>query len=357
MKLNIFSTLAFAAVAFAFTACDEDYKKADYDLPVAEEHDLPTATTGEIVAVTGNSAIVAAEVSSVVPSNPVIAWGVLVDTKPNVSLAGSTMFKQDASKSNAKIVLSALNDQTTYYYQTFAYTEGGVAYGEVKNFTTDSLAWAQNYELAVAGYDFSTIESIAGTFTSNLTLSQGAGVPETFVPVNIETLFGPGAGCGLASSVFANNVLFNSLQGQMVCDAAENIAGVQVSFKGMKFPEVIVSAVMMQMFFGMEGLDGHFSVYISENEITSAEDFAKATLLGSSDKNGQASIDYVQNMQTTAKNPMKFSIPADFWDLDSCYIYLHHKANYGSSLPWAENLGVLVLGFDYMFYQALNAAE
>ena len=353
MKLNIFSTLAFAALAFAFTACDEDYKKADFDLPVVEEHDLPTATTGDIVAVTGNSAIVAAELGSIVSTNPVIVWGVLVDTKPNVSLAGSTMFKQDASKENATIVLSGLADKTTYYYQTFAYTEGGVAFGEVKNFTTDSEAWAQNYEMAAAYYDFSTLENIAGTFTSNLTINQGEGAPQTFVPVSLDALFGPGNGCGLASSVFDNNILFNQLSGQMLCDAAENLAGVQVSFKGKKFPEVIVSAIMIQMFFGMEGYDGHFSVYISENEITSAEDFANATLLGSSANNGQATIDYEQNMQTTSKNPMKFAIPADFWELDSCYIYLQHKANYGSSLDWSPNLGVLIAGMGYSFYQEL----
>jgi hypothetical protein len=348
MKFNIFSKLALGALAFAFVACDEDYEKAAFDTPVAPSHDLPTVTTGDPVAVTGTAAILSISVDEVVEGNPVLHWGVLLSTNDNPGLAGSTISYANVEETSTNLMVGGLVDETTYYYRTFAHTEGGVAYGEVKSFGTSTEAWEQEWSTVENWLEFTDAAKVEAAFPYRAILDATHSSAQPFMYEDASLLFGPGV-AALVSSPFDADVLFSSLSGSLVCYGVHNIAGTYQDFSDLAFPKVTLDMVMMQMLFGMTDLDGHVDVYVSDKEITTAEDLAAATLIGSTRNNGQASVDYIRDNAVSAENPMSFDIPSKFWG--PCYIYLSHKANYNNGVPeWAPDLGVVITGVGFSGY-------
>ena len=349
MKFNIFSKLALGALAFAFVACDEDFTKAEFDAPVGESRDLPTVTTGDLVAATGDAAILGISVDEVVEGNPVLNWGVVVGTTENPTIAGSLISYADAAETSTNLMINGLADNTTYYYRAFAYTEGGLAYGEVKDFRTSAAAWdAQWSAVGPLWLSFTTKEEVAAAFPYRAILDATHSSAQPFMYEDASLLFGPGV-AALVSSPFDADVLFSTLSGSLVCYGVHNIAGTYQDFSDLAFPKVTLDMVMMQMLFGMTDLDGHVEVYVSDKEITSAEDLAAATLIGSTRNNGQASVDYIRDNAVSAENPMTFDIPSKFWG--PCYIYLSHKANYNNGMPeWNPDLGVVITGVGFSGY-------
>lgn len=350
MKFNIFSKLALGALAFAFVACDEDYEKAAFDAPVAPSHDLPTVTTGDPVAVTGTAAILSISVDEVVEGNPVLHWGVLLSTNDNPGLAGSTISYANVEETSTNLMVGGLVDETTYYYRTFAHTEGGVAYGEVKSFGTSAEAWEQDWSSVENWLEFTDAAKVEAAFPYRAMLAATHSSALPFMYIGDSYILGEGVGA-LVSSPFDANVLFyqQGAQVPLVCYGVHNIVGTYQDLSTLAFPKVTLDVTMMQMLFGMEDLDGHIEVYASETEITSAEELAAATLLGSTNNNGQATVDYTRDYYTSLENPMSFDIPSKFWG--PCYIYLSHKANYNNGVPeWAPDLGVIITGVGFSGY-------
>ncbi len=354
MKFNIFSKLALGALAFAFVACEEDFTKADYDAPVAESRDLPTVTTGELVAATGDAAVVSIAIEEVVEGNPVLNWGVVVGTTENPTIAGSLISYADVAETSTNLMIGSLADNTTYYYRTFAYTEGGLAYGEVKSFQTSAAAWENQWSATgLMWLPFTSAEEVEAAFPYRAMLAATHASAQPFMSIGGSPILGEGVGA-LVSSPFDANVLFSQGQGSLVCYGVHNIAGTYQDLSALAFPKVTLDILMMQYLFGMEDLDGHIDVYVSETEITSAEELAAATLIGSTSNNGQATVDYTRDYYTSAENPMSFDIPTKFWG--PCYIYLSHKANYNNGVPeWNPDLGVVISGVAFSGY--MQAAE
>ena len=349
MKFNILSKLALGALAFAFVACDEDFVKADFDAPVAESHDLPTVATGELVAATGTSAVLSASIEEVVEGNPIVKWGVLVSTQEEPTLGGSMMATAQATETDAAVSVSGLSDETEYYYRTFAYTEGGLALGEVKNFRTSARMWEVQYEEVGQSMPFADVNSIDAAFPYRAIMNATHASTQGFIACDVSPIFGTSL-AALVSSPFDGPGLFATTQGNLTCYASDNLAGTYVDLEGLKFPKIQIDLMMMQYLFGMDGYEGHLEVYASDKVIETAEDFAAATLIGSTANNGQASVDYLKDYQTSAENPMQFDIPSKYWG--KCYIYLRNLTAYQAQ-KWAPSLdlGVIVLGVSFNYYQ------
>lgn len=317
--------------------------------PDTPSYEYPSIITGDARFVTWNSAFVDVSIEEIVEENPIQNWGVLLSIFENPNFAGSTIMYADVDEVSTNVFIEGLAENRTYYYRAFANTKGGVVYGEVKSFKTSTVdEWTE----VKTSLPFTNVDELIAAFPYRQILDATHSSAQPFMSISDSPILGAGVGA-LVSSPFDANVLFTQGHGSLVCYGVHNIAGTYQDFSTMIYPKVTLDLVMMQYLFGMDGYEGHIDVYVSETEINSAEDWAAATLIGSTRNNGQASEDYIRDHFTSEDNPMTFDIPSKFWG--PCYIYLSNKANYNMGFPeWNPDLGVLVMGVDFSSLQRKN---
>jgi hypothetical protein len=95
---------------------------------------LPTITTAAVSAITTNSAIIGATITSD-GGAALSAWGVCWSTSANPTLANSFL-QHNVSTTIFGSALSGLTQNTTYYVRAYATNSAGTAYGNELSFTT-----------------------------------------------------------------------------------------------------------------------------------------------------------------------------------------------------------------------------
>ena len=95
---------------------------------------LPTITTTAVSAITTNSAIIGATITSD-GGAALSAWGVCWSTSANPTLANSFL-QHNVSTTIFGSALSGLTQNTTYYVRAYATNSAGTAYGNEQSFTT-----------------------------------------------------------------------------------------------------------------------------------------------------------------------------------------------------------------------------
>ena len=335
MKFNIFKTLALGVLAMGFVACDEDFTKADYDAPIVATGILPEVTTGAADAF-GESALIQASMTPVEGAT-ITNWGVLVSTSATPTLAGSIKIEGDLATTTKTFAVTGLTDKTHYYYRSFVSDGVSVAYGETKEFTTNSDAWGvqQGY------WSFATAADADNYLPYRAILGATHESAYGFTTCNMVNLYGSEF-YGVVSTMFDPVKLFGQLSGSLATYAVMNAAGFKMDFTGMYFPKVWFDATMIQMYFGDTEYPGHFDVYVSKEPITDAAGLQSAVKIGSSKGSSKAQELYATNMETSAKEPMKFDIPMEYWG--DTYVYIVSVADYTGSMG-EQSYGIVVFGY------------
>lgn len=336
MKLNIFNTLALGVLVMGFTACEEDFKKADYDAPLPEATELPAVATGTV----GAFAETAIIEGSITPVDGMIpqSWGVLVGTSENLTLTNAlVMLEGDAEKTSQTFAVAGLTDKTQYYYCTYATNGVDVAYSEIATFTTNGDAW----ETAEAYVGFATAEEADAYLPYRAILDASHSSAFGFTTVSMFALYEQEF-YGVASTLFEPNMLFNELTPKQATITVTNAAGFKMDFTGMYFPKVYFDVEMMQAFFGETDYPGHFDMYVSNTPIETLEDLEAAVKIGSSKDEGSAQELYVTNMYTSSTDPIYGEIPMEYWG--EAYVYIVNEAVYDAAYG-DPNFGIVIYGY------------
>jgi hypothetical protein len=141
-KLSI--TLLFAA--YVFTACEQEIEKnggtTDY---VQDPSKTPTGVvTGDLIENLGTSIIVGSSVSSD-GGSPLLDNGVIVSSENDFTLASQNIIIKSADTAIAgkfEVTVTGLNKSTAYYYRAYSYNANGIAYGDIKSFTTLNVTFS-----------------------------------------------------------------------------------------------------------------------------------------------------------------------------------------------------------------------
>ncbi len=97
--------------------------------------EIPSVTTGDVISVTPQSAVLGGSVGDSTVTEKGICWG----TSPNPDINGSHV-QSDAPGGEIQVTINGLNPETEYHFRAYAInSEKMVGYGEDKIFTTDSV--------------------------------------------------------------------------------------------------------------------------------------------------------------------------------------------------------------------------
>lgn len=140
------------AVAFFFTACEDDEKPKT----------VPAVTTGAVTGVTATSAVVSGEIpddgNAEITERGFVYSSVV--TEPTVADDKVGLTDAEGSFSTS---LEGLSSGTTYYIRAYATNSVGTGYGEVKDFTTDNAAPIAS-NVAFTG-ELEVNKELTGTYT------------------------------------------------------------------------------------------------------------------------------------------------------------------------------------------------
>lgn len=321
----IFKALLFGLALGTTASCSEDLEKADYD-KVQAKATLPTVTTGD-VEVYGTAAAASFTVTPA-EGTTLITQGVIVSTKKDAAIADSsnTIVKVSdiTAGKPAMASITGLTAGKTYYVKAFAAVDGGIAYGDTKEIkATDDYGYV-DYD----GIDFT--DMTAGD-ASKFTFTKLGSTVNPFTPVSLAAL-----GLrqwGLTSSVFSPD-LFQTGQASLASQDENNLASFAVDFTGKNFPAVTVEGLNLAAVFNstdyIENYPGDFDVLFSTTPITSEDDLAKASVVGTChfDKDAQS--------QKSQFNDVTIYIPQG---TTKGYITIHNHSTYTSK---GGNMGVVI---------------
>lgn len=306
-------TLALCLVTTAFAACGEDLEKADYDRPSFSGENLPTVTTGAIIENLGTQ--VTAEIEATAPAEtPVTEAGIVIGTAEGFSLTdeGNIVAKAalDAD-GKAEVTVQNLETGKTYYYRAYALTVGGIAYGETKSFVCSVMERVEDTYI-----DF-TDPAAADAFTTVALLGEAGGQAPKFhdlSPIGLRGVY------GYVSTIFDTDLLFGTKNGKYVGNT-DNLITYAADFTGKSGVEVTFELLRMGVPFGA-AQTSPFEVYVSEQPVTTPDELAAATPIGSGQMGAEDQIE-----------AYSFLIPRAF--NKPCYVSLRIKAdrqNYGLAL-------------------------
>lgn len=326
-RSNITKTLFFGLMITAFAACSDDDEKADYDktLPTPT---LPTVNTDAVEAF--GTAAKATMTMTMTEGATVENQGFVVSTSTDASLSDeSTTIVYVTGLVSGQPKTVAINDLepgTTYYVKAFAYAPGGITYGETKEITaTDDYERQTDYSA-----DFSDMTAAAVEDFTTVKLGETV---YPFTPVSL-ALLGWDA-WGFSSSIFSPD-LFETGSASLASYEEENILSYKADFTGKGFSQVWVQGISIASLFGdtYATYPGDFEVYISEEPITTAEELAAATQLGTVKFSTDPTAD------TYMLNDGTFDIPIEYDGV--CYISIYNHSVYATN----GNFGVIIAGFD-----------
>lgn len=312
---NIFRALLLGFTLAAFTGCGEDLEKADYDR-VHTPETLPAVTT---VSAEAFGIVAKATLSVTVPEGVTVkesgfALGTTPDADPTAPTTRVIMIDNMTPGEAVTTSLTNLTSGTKYYIKAFATVEGGIAYGEVKEFTaTDDYGYTADYAA-----DFTDPAAVSADFKA---VKLGNTVnPFTLVP--LDGMFGPGAGYGFSSSVFAPD-FYQTGNASIASFDENNLLTYEADFTGKNFPTVTVGAFNIAAFFGQKypTNPGSFDVLLSESPITTADELSAATRIGTCTfSTNPSDTDKFQYKVVTYDVPLQFD--------GKCYITIHNHATF-----------------------------
>lgn len=322
----IFKALLFGLALVTTASCSENLDKADYD-QVQAKATLPAVTTGDIE-MFGTAAAASFTVTPA-EGTTLITQGVIVSTKKDAAIADSTntiiKVSDITAGQPATASITGLTAGTTYYVKAFAAVEGGIAYGDTKEITaTDDYAYV-DYD----GIDFT---DMTAADAAKFTFTKLGSTVNPFTPVSLAAL-GMRGQWGLTSSVFSPE-LFQTGQASLASQDENNLASLAVDFTGKNFPAVTVEGFNLASAFGsadyIENYPGDFDVLFSTTPITSEDDLAKASVVGTCkfDTNAQS--------QKAQFNDVTIYIPQG---TTNGYITIHNHSTYSAD---GGNMGVVI---------------
>lgn len=326
-RSNITKTLLLGLMLTAFAACSDDDEKADYDktTPVPT---LPTVTTDAVEAY--GTAAKATMTLTMTEGATVETQGFVVSTSTDATLSDESntiVYVTGVVSGQPKTVaINNLEAGTTYYVKAFAYAPGGITYGETKEITaTDDYERQTDYSA-----DFSDMTAAAADDFTTVKLGETV---YPFTPVSL-AIIGFNA-WGFSSSVFSPD-LFETGSASLASYDEENILSYKADLTEKGFTQVWVQGLSMASLFGSTyaAYPGDFEVYVSEEPITTAEELATATKIGSVKFSTDPSAD------TFMLNDDTFDVPIEFDGV--CYISIYNHSVYAAS----GNFGVIIAGFD-----------
>ncbi len=338
MKTSFLKYLAAGLAVVSVTACT-DLDKADYNNTI-DTSVLPTVATGEASTVINAAAMVSLAITEKGDSTVKIdETGIIYDTDSvlNPTVGKTATFTLD-NNDEAFGVISGLLPGTKYYYRAYVSTQQGIALGEVKSFTTST----ENYEQTVVETaDFSDPATMAG-FSTFGTISDGVNsAPGDGWEVVIDH-YGliPEKTFWLGSTSFNTADLLNPDVEPAVGYDADNVLTRTVDLTGLTLPTVAIELADVDGFImgGYYSAPGAVTVYASESPITSFDDLASATTIGT----------YTFALGVLDTQVASFSFPPKFSG-KTCYVAIRSQSSSSGN-----KLGVLLLDFSVLSYQAVQ---
>lgn len=306
MKNNIWKLFSVGVVATLLVSCGSDLEKTDYDIAFNSGL-LPALQTGEIITNAGNTAVTSITVNNQSNLN-VLEQGIVYGTDNNLNLTSSNIVRATLEQDGtAKVIMEKMTPGTTYYYRSYAYTNEGIAYGEIKQFIASSKVWKRVTDYAV---DFDS-ENCIDDFTP--VKIAGKGRPWQVVPMSIQ---------GLPSYMIVSSAIDipSLFAGSLASTGdADNILQYEADFTGKALPAIGFYALDIDGF--MVGWDRNstIDVLVSPTPITTSATADVAEKIGSvsfSAKEFQADA--------------SFLLPAKYSNA-KCYIALRNKATVANS--------------------------
>lgn len=330
-RINILKTLLLGFTLVAFTACSEDLDKADYDRQGGNGV-LATVTTGAVDAY-GIAAKAAITVD--LPEGAQLKEaGFVVSTDEEMELTSpNTQIIRAADVKAGESVITAITGLTpgkTYYVKAYAYTEGGIAYGETKTIVA-SNDYEQATDIAV---DFTDPDFADGQYFTSTKLE---GSTIGFQLMSLAAIFGVPQ-LAFVSSPYHPGYLSQG-SAQLASPEENNLLSFKADLTDMAFPSVSIDAFNLAALFGDSYTDcpGNFDVYVSATAPKSAGDLAGATLLGSCGFSDDPTSPDFEEKVVSYELPLSFN--------GECYITLHSHCGHPNYYA-GNNLGVIVLGFE-----------
>lgn len=320
----IFKALLFGLALGTTASCSEDLEKADYD-KVQAKATLPTVTTNEVK--NYGTALVATYTVTPAEGTTLLSQGVIVSTEKDAAIAdaSNTLIKANDFTTGQPVSasLTGLTAGKTYYVRAYAAVEGGIAYGETKEITA-------NNDFEYVPFDGIDFTDMTAADAARFTFTKLGSTVNPFTPVAISNKT-----WGLISSVFSPD-LFQTNQGNLVSTDEENLATFEVDLSGKGLPAVTIEGLSLASLFGkddfIKNYPGNFDVLFSTSPVTSKDELAKATLLGTC----KFSTDPKDKEKKYMYNEITAILPTG---TTKGYITIHNHSTYSAD---GGNLGVVI---------------